>query len=217
MDRFRFLKAIASSTRSCNRFPTKSFSSAPNNSLETPWFVDEDFASRAQPPHLASASEGAEGPSLSLSADIPDHLRQLHSELSKSPHLEPWGVEIRPPLITQPGPPLPHQLPKGRRRRGRTDFGLGVPEPEGGLWRWIVLAQVKEGTENRGAIESVMRIVRKSLLSNDPPVQLPPNKKRRVQDGWGVLDAGDFAVHVLSRSARQKFFPVDARARSWHW
>lgn len=59
--------------------------------------------------------------------------------------------------------------------------------------------------------------IHRQLLSNDPPVQLPPNKKRRVQDGWGMLDAGDFAVHVLSRSARQKFFPVDARARTWHW
>lgn len=142
MDRLRLLKVIGLSTRSYSRCSTKSISTVSNNSSQTPWFVDEEFASRAQPPHLEPPSENAQDTPQSLSADIPDHLKQLHSELSKSPHLEPWGVEIRPPLITQPGPPLPHQMPKGRRRRGRTDFGLGVPEPEGGLWRWIVLAQV---------------------------------------------------------------------------
>ena len=55
------------------------------------------------------------------------------------------------------------------------------------------------------------------LLTTDPPQTLPPNRKRRIQDGWGMLDAGDFAVHILSRSAREKFFPVNVQARAWQW
>jgi len=56
----------------------------------------------------------------------------------------------------------------------------------GGLWNWIVLAQVrlhpitqnrnptlvlqvKEGTENRGAIEAVVRVVRKSVSERIVP------------------------------------------------
>ena len=45
---------------------------------------------------------------------------------------------------------------------------------------------------------------------------LPPNRKRRVEDGWGMVDAGEFAVHVLGRNARAKFFP-EGPIRSWQW
>lgn len=31
-----------------------------------------------------------------------------------------------------------------------------------------------------------------------------------------MIDAGDFAVHVLSQTAREKYFPTGA-ARSWEW
>jgi hypothetical protein len=84
---------------------------------------------------------------------------------------------------------------------------------------------VKEGTEKRGAIESVIRIVRAAvssapslqshlapysrcpqLLKATPPVALPRNSKRQVSDGWAMLDAGEFAVHVVSRQARETFF-----------
>ena len=92
---------------------------------------------------------------------------------------------------------------------------------------------MKEGTENRGAIEAVVRVVRKSvskvssqpmdqsfdasttlgfqLLQSSPPVTLPPNSKRRADDGWTMIDAGDFAVHVVSRESRVKFFPSGTR------
>ncbi|EKM55900.1 uncharacterized protein PHACADRAFT_256835 [Phanerochaete carnosa HHB-10118-sp] len=76
-----------------------------------------------------------------------------------------------------------------------------------GVWRWIVVAQVKEGSENRGAIESVARVVRKSLLSVDPPLPLAQKRRRPVNDGWLMIDAGEFAVHVVSRAAREQFFP----------
>jgi hypothetical protein len=53
------------------------------------------------------------------------------------------------------------------------------------------------------------------LLKGEAPVLLPPNRKRKVNDGWGMLDAGDFAVHVLSRAARQQYFPE--HSRRWQW
>ncbi|KAF8797975.1 hypothetical protein BYT27DRAFT_7203663 [Phlegmacium glaucopus] len=78
--------------------------------------------------------------------------------------------------------------------------------PGGGLWSWVILAQVKEGTENRGAIESVVRVIRKTLLSHEPPFLLPPKSRRQTGTGWVMIDAGPFAVHVLSKDAREKYF-----------
>ncbi len=58
---------------------------------------------------------------------------------------------------------------------------MGIPDNSGGLWRWVVMAQVsccccsslpaksknglqvKEGTEKRGALQSVFRLVRKEV------------------------------------------------------
>ena len=146
MKKLQIIRAIARSASKLNRTSTRLLSTKPpvDFNAQTPWFVDTEFVSRHQPPHLATPSKPEQSnTTVLLPSDLPDYLKKLHTELSKSPHLEPWGVEIRPPFPTQPGPPLPHQLPKGKRKRGRTEFGLGVPEPEGGLWRWIVLAQVK--------------------------------------------------------------------------
>ena len=84
--------------------------------------------------------------------------------------------------------------------------------------------QLKEGAENRGGVESVVRVVRKSvsnvnrpslpfarlwytqLLSRDPPLSLPPNHKGRLHNGWAMVDAGDFAVHILSAEAKERYF-----------
>ncbi|KAH8117586.1 hypothetical protein DFH11DRAFT_1575900 [Phellopilus nigrolimitatus] len=187
----------------------------------TPWFVDQDFAhSRPAPPHLSPPSEFSSAlQAQSLPSDLPIYLTALFAELVNSPYLEQGGVKIGPPLPTRPGPPLPSALPKGRRRRGRTEYGLGVPDVEGGLWRWIVIAQVRVGTFLFifCYLSTDDCFFHKQLLKAEPPVSLPPNRKRREQDGWGMLDAGDFAVHVLSRSAREKYFPVDAQVRTWQW
>jgi ribosomal silencing factor RsfS len=78
--------------------------------------------------------------------------------------------------------------------------------PDGGLWSWVVVAQVKEGTENRGAIESVVRVIRKTLLGHEPPFLLPPKSRRQAGTGWVMIDAGPFAVHVLSKDARERYF-----------
>lgn len=118
---------------------------------------------------------------------------------------------MQEPIPTATGPPLPDSPPKGRRKRGRTYAGEGVYEYAGGIWNWIIIAQVKEGTEKRGAIESVVRIVRRTLLTAQPPLPLPPNSKRRVNDGWAMIDAGEFAVHIVGKEAREKFFPDTVR------
>jgi ribosomal silencing factor RsfS len=43
----------------------------------------------------------------------------------------------------------------------------------------------------------------------EPPLPLAPNSKRRMHYGWAMVDAGEFAVHVLSKGAREKYFQVD--------
>ncbi|KAF7796934.1 hypothetical protein EIP86_008120 [Pleurotus ostreatoroseus] len=138
-------------------------------------------------------------------------IAQLHAALASSPFLEPGTLLVTEPIPTALGPALPRNEPKGRRKRGRTYSGEGIPDSGTGLWRWVVLAQVKDGTEGRGAIESVMRVVRKTLLSTEPPLALPHNHKRRVSDGWSMLDVGEFAVHIVSRAARERYFPAERR------
>ncbi|EEB94559.1 hypothetical protein MPER_06607, partial [Moniliophthora perniciosa FA553] len=102
------------------------------------------------------------------------------------------------------GDPLPLRPPQGKRRRRGTDAGESLYDIPGSLWNWVVFAQVKEGTENKGAIESVVRVVRTSLLDIEPPLPIPPKSKRRMQNGWAMVDAGDFAVHIISKAAREK-------------
>ncbi|KAI0059087.1 hypothetical protein BV25DRAFT_1809565 [Artomyces pyxidatus] len=170
-----------------------------------PWFVNPDEAAylpRHTPPHMPEKAAHRVPP---LPASVPPEIRLLHAQLAQSPHLEPASLLVCPPVSHPPGPPLPEAMPKGRRKRGRTYAGEGFLEP-GGIWSWIVLAQVKEGTENRGAIESIVRLVRKTLLTAQPPLPLPRNSRRHINDGWAMVDAGDFAVHVVSQEARQKFF-----------
>jgi hypothetical protein len=103
-------------------------------------------------------------------------------------------------------------------------FGSGATVIPSHVMVYICLAQVKEGTEKRGSVESVVRLVRKTvcdeplvvnaspypcfiqLLSMDPPLQLPRNTRKDMYDGWAMVDAGEFAVHVLSAAARGRYF-----------
>ncbi|KIJ68926.1 hypothetical protein HYDPIDRAFT_80914 [Hydnomerulius pinastri MD-312] len=175
--------------------PCRRFLSTVNHQ---PWFVDPEPV-RHLPPHLQPKSH-------ELPSNVPEPIKQLYAKLLESPFLEPSTLEVKQPAVIPPGPPLPKAIPKGRRQRGRTDSGEGFLEENGGVWDWIVTAQVKEGTENRGSLEAVVRLVRKTLLKMDPPVTLPPNSKRRGHYGWAMVDAGNFAVHILSREAQQKYF-----------
>ncbi|RPD59144.1 hypothetical protein L226DRAFT_465399 [Lentinus tigrinus ALCF2SS1-7] len=177
-----------------------------------PWFIDPSEPESSTPSPYSRRVSVPQAPALPL-PPLPSALPQnhpivrLHEELKSSPHLEPGTLLVREPIPTAVGPPLPEAMPRGRRKRGRTNLGEGVSDDVGGIWDWLVIAQVKEGTENRGAIESVIRIVRKALLTGNPPLPLPPNNKRRVNGAWAMIDAGDFAVHILSKEAREKYFP----------
>ncbi|PCH38445.1 hypothetical protein WOLCODRAFT_97142 [Wolfiporia cocos MD-104 SS10] len=183
-------------------------SSLPPSAAALPWFVDPSEAgpSRSTPPHLRpSPTEPLPPLPAAIAPESP--IAALHAALAASPHLEPGTLRVREPIPTAVGPPLPETEPKGRRKRGRTYSGEGVGDYTGGIWSWLVVAQVKEGTEKRGAIESVVRVVRRTLLTTTPPLPLPPNSKKRVNDDWAMIDAGEFAVHIVSRDARERYFP----------
>ncbi|KAF9053608.1 hypothetical protein BDZ89DRAFT_938982, partial [Hymenopellis radicata] len=144
-----------------------------------------------------------------LPADVPPTLQKLHAELAGVPHLDAEHLMVSRAMMFMPGPPLPLRMPQGRRKRGGTYPGESIYDTPSGIWNWLVLAQVKEGTESRGTIESVVRIVRKMLLQVQPPLPLPPNAKRRMLNEWAMIDAGDFAVHVLSKAVRERHFVRD--------
>ncbi|KAF8447466.1 hypothetical protein L210DRAFT_3501128 [Boletus edulis BED1] len=80
---------------------------------------------------------------------------------------------------------LPKTIPKGRWGRSRPYSGEGIQDDQGGISNWVVTAQ---------------------LLKMHPPVPLPRSAKRRGYYGWAMVDAGNFAVHILSQEARQKYF-----------
>ena len=103
-----------------------------------PWFVDPTPFVRQKVPHLIQ-----NGPT-PLPEGVPTVIRNLHTALKTSPHLDQSELLVCEPIPTPPGPPLPDAIPKGRRKRGRTYGGEGVATGMvGGLWNWIVLAQVR--------------------------------------------------------------------------
>jgi len=172
---------------------------ATSSPSRVPWFIDSSETSFTP---KAFSPEQTPPP---LPPGVPAVLHDLHAQLVRSPYLEPSNLLVCHPIPQPPGPPLPISTPRGRRKRGATYSGEGLLEP-GNLWNWIVLAQVKDGTEKRGSIESVVRLVRKTLLSMDPPLQLPRNTRKDMHDGWAMVDGGEFAVHVLSAAARGRYF-----------
>jgi len=204
----RYLSVSSVTANSQDAQPTEA-------TTKLPWFIDPSEVSSSRPgPSSPSQSQQQSiqhqqlTPLPPLPPGVSPHtpIGRLRDHLSGSPFLEPGALVVQKPIPTEIGPPLPASAPKGRRKRGRSYVGEGMGEEEAGLWQWIVLAQVKEGTENRGAIESVVRQVRQSLLKEDPPVPLPP-RRRLIRDGWAMIDAGDFAVHIVSKSSGEKFFP----------
>ncbi|KAJ7632540.1 hypothetical protein FB45DRAFT_912729 [Roridomyces roridus] len=173
------------------------------------WFVDSATtrAPRHLPPHLNLLDPPP------VPEDAPQPIKDLHAQLIQSPLLDPTALLVSQPRSLPPGPALPHREPRGRRNRGGTYPGESAFEVPGSLWSWIVMAQVKEGTENKGSIESVVRVVRKTLLEVKPPLPIPANSKQRMHNGWAMVDAGSFAVHILSKEAKSKFFPPDRYER----
>ncbi|KAI6039970.1 hypothetical protein EDC04DRAFT_2879435 [Pisolithus marmoratus] len=192
--------------RTISLTPRKGISHAVTRLLSTnpaasPWFVDpEPVYQKQTPPHLTPKVQ-------EFPPDLPDPIKQLYINLTQSPLLEPSTLDVRESIAPPPGLPLPKRAPQGRRKRGRTYAGEGIDQDAvGGIWNWVVIAQVREGTENRGSIAAVVRSVRKTLLTMDTPIRLPPGSKRRAHNGWAVVDAGSFAVHILSRDTWKKYF-----------
>ncbi|GJE98148.1 hypothetical protein PsYK624_143700 [Phanerochaete sordida] len=205
----RALPRVTAGVRALSTAPSSS--SSPEHQRPVPWFVDPSDHPHAGPSTLASPASQSSAPPLPASLPSDHPVAALHAQLLASPHLEHEFLTVREPIPTESSP-LPDAPARGRRKRGRTYAGESVAGEIGvGLWRWILVAQVKEGSENRGAIESVARVVRKLLLSVEPPLPLAQKRRRPVTDGWLMVDAGDFAVHIVSRTAREQFFP-DRRA-----
>ena len=120
------------------RRSTRPFSTLTSSLLSphrVPWFADPQ---ETTPTQRAPPQSGTPSP---LPPGVPPALRILHTQLWHSPYLEPSTLLVRDPIIRPPGPPLPVAIPKGRRKRGRTYAGEGFLEP-GGIWSWILLAQV---------------------------------------------------------------------------
>jgi len=107
-----------------------------------PWFVDpqslrQSFNQRPSPPHIPKAIAA-------IPEDAPEVLKHLHMDLIKSPHLDLSELVVSSAVAPAPGPALPLRAPHGRRRRGGTYAGESSYEMGGGgLWNWVVIAQVR--------------------------------------------------------------------------
>lgn len=137
-------RTLASSAPSSLTAPSTRLSSVSPSQL--PWFMDpSDVDPRPSPfGRRVGLPQAAARPLPPLPSDLPSghHIARLHAELKASPHLEPGTLLVRSPIPTATGPPLPDSMPRGRRRRGRTYVGEGVLDNMGGIWEWVVIAQV---------------------------------------------------------------------------
>lgn len=169
-----------------------------------PWFVDQEYENPQR-----SIRENAAPSAPPPPEDAPEAVKLVHAALSRSAHLDLSTLVTSRAKEIPLGPPLPLKAPQGRRKRGSTYAGESMFDVPGSIWSWTVVAQVKAGTENRGAIESVVRMIRKTLTTVEPPLPMASKSKRQMANGWAMVDAGDFAVHVLSRDVQQKYFDRD--------
>lgn len=103
---------------------------------------------RNRPPHIAQEEFAPTLPPLPADVDASSPLAHLHAALQNSPFLEAGTLLVREPISTTPGPPLPLAMPHGRRKRGGTYFGEGLGDAleSGGIWNWIMVAQVRPYT-----------------------------------------------------------------------
>lgn len=138
-----FLNRLARSLVPCLVRPLSS-SARLRSTAQTPWFVQQDeqltkgFALRQNPPHLPPKDFGLQPPP----QNAPQVLKDLHALLAPSPLLETSTLTVTQPSEPPPGPPLPFKLPQGRRKRGGTYSGESEFDVPGGIWNWILMAQV---------------------------------------------------------------------------
>lgn len=123
-----------------------------------PWFIDGS-KSKEQQPTLTPTTAIPPVPQ-----DAPEILKHLHSQLVLSPHLEKSALSIAPAIQPAPGPPLPLRSPHGRRKRGGTYAGVSAYDSDtGGLWSWVVSAQVSLSIKKRDASTKLFSRSRKVL------------------------------------------------------
>ena len=160
---------ITSATRPKNIHSTRT-ETARYYAAARPWFVDADeepvpSTSRAQAPGFVRPQVEVKP----LPLGVPDYLKRAHSHLVQSPLLDLSTLTVSKPLPSefQAIVDLPTNIPKRRlqRRLPRMERelwpGRGIEVGmSGGIWNWVLVAQVKEGTEGRRAIESVAFEVR---------------------------------------------------------
>jgi hypothetical protein len=131
-----------------------------------PWFVDVNdepvpSTSRAQGSGFVRSQVEVK----LLPPGVPDYLKRAHSHLAQSPLLDLSTLTVSKPLPSefQAIVDLPTNIPTRRLSRIEREMwpGRGIEVGmSGGIWDWVLVAQVKEGTEGRGAIESVAFEVR---------------------------------------------------------
>ncbi|KAG9126555.1 hypothetical protein FRC07_003009 [Ceratobasidium sp. 392] len=182
----------------------------------TPWFMrDESHADDATQPPL---NEVPRIGNQTLPADLPEHLATLHRHLSQSPLLAPFTLRICKPSsirsrTTTDDLTLPYSRIKGRRRRGVHDAGESVGEPDD-MWSWYVIAEVKEGTEGRGAIETVIRNAQRETIHTGKgqatvTYMLQGSSQHEDSTGnLGTLNAGDAQWMVAGRGVKHAEMPV---------
>jgi len=192
----------------------RGLSSARPNFSPTPWFVDEETDSSVVPEQSDLANRKHEGRAVARHVpppnNIPNHLRELHAHLITLPLLDSVSVVCASSRDISLEDSLPARRPHGKRKRGGSSYGsdgVGDPSP---IWEWILEADLKEGAEKRGAVEAVLRSATKTLAEGFPDVPLPTKAAlRKSGDGWGFLDLGDSAIHILSKDAKRKWFSRD--------
>jgi len=213
---FRFCIAsplrVAATQTARSRIPVRYLSASLTiRTNNVPWFITPEHEEFDEEDLTPKAPVKAPP----IPEDVPEHIRELHTALSTSPYLDRSQLLVTRPIAPLPAPPAPPRPVHGRRRRrGGNDFGEGIDGLDMstmGIWNWYVLAQVKAGTEIKGAINNVLKDIRQKLremAKSGATVYVPPNRRLLSTEGWEMLVIGDFAVHILSREAREKFFPT---------
>lgn len=140
--------------RSAHRFLSTTHAVPPHLSTSSlPWFVDPSDTVPKAPSSFTRNRNAADShaPLAPLPVLLPEDspIVQLHAALASSPFLEPGTLLVSEPIPTALGPALQRTEPKGRRKRGRTYSGEGIPESGSNVWDWVVIAQVCTQSSSR--------------------------------------------------------------------
>ncbi|KAI0032324.1 hypothetical protein K488DRAFT_50148 [Vararia minispora EC-137] len=179
----------------------------------TPWFVDLEEVSFSQTsvgrglsPFYSSHQPPR--PSIRpLPDDVPSALQILYVDFARSPLIDPAELLVREPFSLPLGPALPDTVHGKRRKRGFREIDISSIGPvNSALWDWVMLVQLKEGIDRTRGVTMLGALAKRTMAKQGQRIQLPPRAKRQVDQGWTMIDANSFAVHILSKEAREKYF-----------